>query len=73
MSIYFVVNILINSNIVLFEILIFFLYYNSFGDEMNYLEINKIFNKMIDNTRGIMINLKIAHLKSGLSIDKNKQ
>ena len=40
---------------------------------MNYLEINIIFNKMIDNTRCIMINLKIAHLKSGLSIDKNNQ
>ena len=49
------------------------MYYNFFGDAMNYLEINKIFNKMIDNTRGIMINLKIAHLKSGLSIDKNNQ
>ena len=49
------------------------MYYNFFADAMNYLEINKIFNKMIDNTRVIMINLKIAHLKSGLSIDKNKQ
>ena len=33
----------------------------------------KEINKMIDNTRVIMINLKIAHLKSGLSIDKNNQ
>ena len=40
---------------------------------MNYLEINIIINKMIDNTRNVMINLEIARLKSGLSIDKNSQ
>ena len=40
---------------------------------MNFLEINRIINKMVDNTRIIMIDLKIAHLKSGLSIDKNNQ
>ena len=40
---------------------------------MNYMEISKIINKMIDNTRTIMIDLEIAHLKKGLSIDKNNQ
>ena len=40
---------------------------------MNYLEINKIINKMIDNTKIIMVDLKVARLKSGLLIDKNKQ
>ena len=40
---------------------------------MNFLEINKILNKMIDNTRTIMIDLEVAHLKDGLSIDKNNQ
>ncbi len=39
---------------------------------MNYLEISKVINKMIDNTKVIMIDLKVAHLKSGLSIDKNR-
>ena len=43
------------------------------GDRMNYLEINKIFNKMIDNTRNVVIDLEIARLKSGLLIDKNNQ
>ena len=38
---------------------------------MNYLEIGIVFNKMIANTRMIMIDLEITRLKSGLSIDKN--
>lgn len=40
---------------------------------MNYLEISKIINKMIDNTRNVVIDLEIARLKSRLSIDKNNQ
>lgn len=40
---------------------------------VNYLEISKIMNKMIDNTTIIMINLNVAQLKSPLSIDKNTQ
>ena len=39
---------------------------------MNYLEISKVINKMIDNTRNIVIDLEIAQL-SGLLIDKNNQ
>ena len=38
---------------------------------MNYLEIAVILNKMIDNTRIVMIDLEVTHLKNGLSIDKN--
>jgi hypothetical protein len=40
---------------------------------MNFLEISKIINKMIDNTRSVVIDLEIAHLKRALSIDKNNQ
>lgn len=39
---------------------------------MNYLEINRILNKMIDNTRISMIDLKVSLLKDSLIIDKNK-
>lgn len=39
---------------------------------MNFLEINMILNKMIDNTRVSMIDLDIATL-SGLLIDKTRQ
>ena len=39
---------------------------------MNYIEISKIINKMIDNTRLGMIDLNIATL-NGLLIDKTKQ
>ena len=38
---------------------------------MNYLEISMLFNKMIDNTRLIMIELEVTHLNDGLLIDKN--
>ena len=40
---------------------------------MNFLEINIIYNKMIDNTMRCMIDLDIALLKKGLSIDKTNQ
>jgi len=40
---------------------------------MNFLEINKIFNKMIDNTRISMIEINLNALKNGLIIDKNEQ
>lgn len=42
-----------------------------FGDKMNFLEVSKILNKMIDNTRRVMIDLEVTHLMSGISIDKN--
>lgn len=38
---------------------------------MNFLEINKILGKMIDNTRVAMIDLEVTRLKNGLLIDKN--
>lgn len=38
---------------------------------MNFLEISKILNKMIDNTTMVMIDLEVTHLLGGLSIDKN--
>ena len=38
---------------------------------MNFLEISLILNKMIDNTRSIMLDLEVSHLKNGLLIDKN--
>lgn len=38
---------------------------------MNYLEINKIFSKMLRNTRMIKTNLDIEALRRGLVIDKN--
>ena len=38
---------------------------------MNYIEISIIFSKMIDNTRLIMLDLEVSHLKRGISIDKN--
>jgi len=41
--------------------------------KMNFLEINKIFNKMIDNTRISMIEINLNALKNGLIIDKNEQ
>ena len=42
-----------------------------FGDKMNFLEIGVILNKMIDNTRVVMLDLEVARLKNGLLIDKN--
>ena len=42
-----------------------------FGDKMNFLEINIILNKMIDNTRVVMLDLEVSCLKNGLLIDKN--
>lgn len=39
---------------------------------MNYLEINRILNRMIDTTRISMIDLKVSLLKDSLTIDKNK-
>ena len=47
------------------------LYYYIFGDNMNFLEVGKILNKMIDNTRIVVIDLEVTHLMSTLSIDKN--
>lgn len=40
------------------------------GDKMNFLEINKILNKMIDNTRVGGIDLNVSIIKKGLIIDK---
>lgn len=40
---------------------------------MNFLEINVIYNKMIDNTRLCVIDLDVSLLKKGLLIDKNNQ
>ena len=37
---------------------------------MNIIEINMILNKMIDNTRKVMLDLEVSRLKNGLSIDK---
>lgn len=37
---------------------------------MNFLEINKVLNKMIDNTRYLIIDLNITLLNKGLVIDK---
>jgi len=39
---------------------------------MNAFEINKIFNRMLDNTRVISIETKIYYMSRGLIIDKNK-
>ena len=39
---------------------------------MNFIEISMVLNKMIDNTRIIMIDLEVSRLKNGLLIDKNK-
>lgn len=41
------------------------------GDLMNSLEICVVLNKMIANTKEIMLDLEISCLKRGLSIDKN--
>ena len=43
------------------------------GDLMNYLEISKIINKMIANTKKGVLDLEVSCLKRGLSIDKNNQ
>ena len=40
---------------------------------MNILEINKVINKMVDNTRIVMIDLEMVRLKNRLLIDKNNQ
>ena len=37
---------------------------------MNYIEINKIFNNMLDNTRIISIETQLYFLIDGLIIDK---
>ena len=39
--------------------------------KMNGFEINRIFNRMLDNTRVISIQTKIYFLTEGLAIDKN--
>lgn len=38
---------------------------------MNFLEVSKIIDKMIDNTMFVMIDLKVSTLKKGIIIDKN--
>lgn len=37
---------------------------------MNFLEVNKILNKMIDNARVGSIDLNVSLIKKGLTIDK---
>ena len=39
---------------------------------MSGLEICRIFNRMLDNTRIISIETKIYYMTNGLTIDKNK-
>ena len=48
------------------------MYYDFYGDFMNSLEISLILNKMIDNTRVVMIDLNVTRLKNGLLIDKSR-
>ena len=38
---------------------------------MNYLEINKVLNRMIDKTRIISIKTEVYYIFKGLPIDKN--
>ena len=59
------------SFFVVFEIFIIRMYYDTFGDKMNSLEINIIFNKMLNKTKVIDRRLKIEKLKQVLIIDKN--
>ena len=54
------------SSFVVFNFFCFFYIIIVIGDFMNCLEINKIMGKMIGNTRCIVINLEIVHLKNGL-------
>ena len=59
------------SFFVVFEIFIIRMYYDTFGDKMNSLEINIIFNKMLNKTKVIDRRLEIEKLKQVLIIDKN--
>lgn len=44
------------------------------GDKnMNSLEIMRIFDKMLDDTKEIMVNTKLSYAINRLIIDKNKQ
>lgn len=38
---------------------------------MNFLEVNRILNKMIDNARVGSIDLNVSLINKGLAIDKN--
>ena len=41
-----------------------------FGDGMNYLELNKIFNKMIQKTQEASLTLSVSFINESLIIDK---
>jgi hypothetical protein len=41
--------------------------------EMNFIEINKIFNKMVNNAKVIEMDYYVSLLKNGLIIDKKSQ
>ena len=43
----------------------YLLYYYYYGDIMNYLEIKKVIDKMIDKTRNAKIQISINSIKKG--------